>query len=156
MSDEIKNELVEEIETVEPLVEEEEVEEIRPNMFTKKEFNRLERNNDVRDMMIHKLMENGQVPDDPRKIRLLKEIMVEQDTSIHQVVGAKLKSKELDSDSKYKSAALELLASIKPHTESSESGRNLEFKEGLSTNYTPVPGQMDQGVIPINPDDIIE
>lgn len=153
----MKNELVEEIETVEPLVEEvEEVEEIRPNMFTKKEFNRLERNNDVRDMMIHKLMENGQVPDDPRKIRLLKEIMVEQDTSIHQVVGAKLKSKELDTDSKYKSAALELLASIKPHSDSNDGVRELEFKEGLASSYAPVPGQMDQGVVPINPDDIIE
>ena len=135
----------------------EEIEEIRPNIFTKKEYSRIERNNEIRDMMIHKLLDNGQIPDDTRKIRLLKEILVEQDSSIHQVVGAKLKSKEMDEDSKFKSVAIELLNSIKVHTPNEEGEeRVLEFKEGLSENVTPVEGHLEQGVVPINPDDIIE
>lgn len=124
--------------------------------MNKKEFTRIERNNDIRDMLIESLLSDGEIPSDTRKIRLIKEILADQDSSINGMINTKLKHKEINSDGKFKEAALELLYNMENYNKHTDRTEDLDFKTDLKDTIELVDGQLNTGVVQLNPNDFIK
>lgn len=134
--------------------QESETEDIEPSkVFTKKHNNILERNNELRDLMVYSLLDaNGTIPNDTKRIRLIKEIIKEQDESINTLTNTKLKSKELDNAGKFKEAALELILNMENNRIDNKIDTPLVFEEGLDKQETFVDGQHIKGIRPLRPE----
>lgn len=124
--------------------------------MSKKEFTRIERNNDIRDMLIQSLLSDGAIPKDTKKIRLIKEILLDQDSSINNNINTKLKNKEMNTEGKFKEAALELLHNLKDYNSRPERDDSLDFKTNLKDTIEIVDGHLKTGVVQLNPNDFIK
>lgn len=115
--------------------------------FTEDETGLLNKSIVIRNQLIDDMVKDG-VPENNRDRRLLLEALTQQDSSINTMANTRLKSKEVDQDSSFKEAVVELykLANLKQAQVPDEP---LELRENIEIN-------MVDGLLEIGPDQLDE
>lgn len=82
------------------------------DIFSQEEIKQLDNVRDIRAEMIRTLTKDG-IPDNPRDIRLLNEVLTAQEGGIHSRVGSRLKKQEISNAEMAKDQIIQILKNVR-------------------------------------------
>lgn len=82
------------------------------DIFSTPEIQQLDRVRDIRSDLINTMVADG-IPDNPRDIRLLNELLSAQESGIHSRVGSRLKKQEISSAEMAKDQIIQILKNVR-------------------------------------------
>lgn len=117
----------------------------KSTVFTKRENQIQTITREIRQKMIESMAPDGNVPSNPKEIRLLNELLTAQESAINTRTNTRLKDKEITNNEVSKSEVVAILASINVDGRAlGEVGKELggrEFREGIEVQT--VDGHLD-------------
>lgn len=102
------------VESKEPTTNKKETESFsnEEDIFSKPEIEQLNTVREIRSRMISQMVGDG-IPDNPRDIRLLNELLTAQESGIHSRVGSRLKKQEISNAEMAKDQIIQILKQVR-------------------------------------------